>query len=217
MAGPVLIIDSDEIERRLLSRLLKNGCFQVIEAATGVEGLFRVLDEAPVLVLLAEEVPPLEATDLVTVIHRLTGVPVIVIGGGGDPDEIEALDNGADFYVRRPLKGRVLLARVRSLLRRNAGASAHTNGLTVSTTRLTRTEQRLMVCLAAEGGRPVPARRLAAAVWGRDSSLDAVKFYVWRLRRKLGPASSLSIDVLRGVGYRLRRTEAPSSEELTAI
>ncbi len=64
MAEPILVVDTDDIERRRLSAAFEHEGFSVVEAASGVEGLFQLLEITPLLILLAEEVPPLEAADL---------------------------------------------------------------------------------------------------------------------------------------------------------
>ncbi len=97
MAEVVLIVDPDEVERQHLQRTFAvEGCY-VVEAGGAIEGLLEALEQEPILILLAEEVPPLQAGDLLPVLRRLTESPIIVIGNGGDPDEVAALDLGADF------------------------------------------------------------------------------------------------------------------------
>ncbi len=218
MAEPILLVDTNDVERRRLSRALEQAGFRVVEAASGVEGLFQVLESAPVLILLAEEVPPLEAADLLMVLRRISDAPLIIIGRGGDPEEVAALEDGADFYARRPFSPEVLLARARALLRRyrrSTGMATADQAVRINGS-LTPTERRLLVCLAAHDGRPVAAKQLVVDVWGRKASASSVKFYVWRLRRKL-EGSGLRLQALPAVGYRLVRDGAGASPGKVAV
>lgn len=203
----VLIIDADDLERRCLSQMFRQARFDIVEAAASVEGLFQILESDPALILLAEEMPPLQAADLLTVLRHLTDAPIVVIGSGGGPDEVTALDDGADYYIRRPLSRAVLLARSRALLRRRHGGSRrtkHSRGARSLREGLTSTERRLLVCLAAHYGRPAAPERVIAEAWNGRVTPGAVKFYVWRLRQKL-QGSDLRIQSLASLGYRLVR------------
>lgn len=122
MVGVVLIIDPDELERRRLQRAFADADLELVEAGSAIEGLFETLERDPLLILLAEQVPPLEAGELLLVLRRISGAPIIVIGGGDEPDEASALDLGADFYLRRPFGAQVAVARARALLRRCRGS-----------------------------------------------------------------------------------------------
>jgi DNA-binding response OmpR family regulator len=127
----VLLIDPDELERRRLQRAFAGEGIELLEAETAIEGLFETLERDPMLILLAEQVPPLEAGELLLVLRRITGAPVIVIGSGDEPEESSALDLGADFYLRRPFGDKVALARARSLIRRYRGSPRNGNGRSV--------------------------------------------------------------------------------------
>lgn len=206
MPETILVVDLDDIERERLCRLFQQEGYNILEATTSVEALLQVLESAPRLIILAEEMPPLEAADLLAVLRRLTDAPVIVIGSGGDPGEVIALEEGADFYVRRPFSSQVLLARARALIRRyHDSPGLPTSRYPVrALAGLTPTERSLLVCLAAHDGKPIPAQQLVLEVWAGSATISSVKFYVWRLRRKLQEADcGLRLQSLPAVGYRL--------------
>lgn len=208
----LVIIDSDEAERRSIAASLTSAGFETLEASGSVEGLLQVLDSAPELVILAEEMPPLQAADLLVILQRAADAPIIVIGGGGDPEEIAALESGADSYVRRGASLPLLRARARALLRRYprpGDPAAYLGPVPIS---LTATEKRLMTYLSIHGGRPVSLEDLRVEVWGERAGTDAVKYCLRRLRHKLktkprGP----ELLCIRGIGYRLVPSPALSS------
>jgi len=205
MAETVLIIDPEELERRRLHHAFAVAGLEVIEAGSAIEGLFETLERDPNLILLAEEVPPLEAGDLLLVLRRITTSPVIVIGSGGEPDEVVTLDLGADFYLRRPFSGRELIARARALLRRHR-ASARNRGRSdfAGPAALTTTDKRVLACLIAHRGQPVTLSDVIAESYGGTVSKTAAKVALWRLRQKLTDGGLRLVTHPR-VGYRLMR------------
>lgn len=207
MSRVTILIDQDDWERRSISQALRDAGWKVREASSSVQGLVDVLEEKPALIVLAAEMPPLEATELLAILRRLTAAPVILIGSGGDPEELKAIEQGADSYLRRPFGPGLLLARALALSRRYReppnGSSAPEN----TTLHLTKTEQRLHACLTAHGQRLVSQRELLLEVWGGAATIESVKFYVRRLRQKLNGNGHSELQTVRGVGHRLVHLE----------
>lgn len=202
----LVIIDADEAERRRLAIALTSAGFEALEASASVGGLLRVLDSNPDLIILAEEMPPLRAADLLVILTRASNAPIVVIGRGGEPEETDALESGADAYLRRGLSFRLFSARVRALLRRHTGTDGLASQIlgNPAPVYLTVTERRLLVCLSNHDGRPVSLKELGLQVWGGTVGADDVKFYLRRLRRKLQKEPcGLAVLCIRGVGYRL--------------
>jgi DNA-binding response OmpR family regulator len=151
---------------------------------------------------------------------RRAGVrtPILMLTAkDGDLDEAEALDTGADDYLRKPFSFAVLVARIHALVRRaTLGGPAP---LQVGDLRLdlrarramqgdvevvlTAREFQLLTFLVRHAGRVVSKRDILAGVWedGYEGDPNVVEVYVARLRRKLG--SVPPIETLRGMGYRL--------------
>ena len=114
-----LIIDAAENRRELLVPLKKAG-FRVLEATTSGDGAKCALDNSPRIVVVAEEMMPMEGVDLLPVLRRITDLPIIAIGSGGEMAMVQALLQGADVYLARPVNIQEFMARIRSLLRRYA-------------------------------------------------------------------------------------------------
>ena len=114
-----LIIDADERRRELLVPLKQAG-FRVLEATTSGDGAKHALDNSPRIVVVAEEMTPLDGVDLLPVIRRLTDLPIIAIGSGGEMAMVQALLQGADVYLTRPVNIQEFIARIQALLRRYA-------------------------------------------------------------------------------------------------
>ena len=190
MVQTVLLIDTDEEERTSLARFLQQAGANVVEASSGSQGLFEVLEEGPDIVLLAEQVPPLRGDEVVTVLRRLSDVPIVMLGSGGDPEEGAALERGADAYLRRPWRQAELTARIRSLFRRYRGQSSQheeqPSREEQTPVYLTDKEKRLLACLAASAGSTTQDALLEA--WGEPTCWDTVSLCLRRVRRKLEDA-----------------------------
>ena len=139
----------------------------------------------------------------------------------GEWDQIEALDTGADDYVTKPFSFQVLLARLRSLLRRGATerpaklvvGDLELDPATKVVTRagevitLTSRELSLLEFLMRRRGEVVTKSDILAHVWDYafEGDPNIVEVYVGRLRRKVDrPFDRADIETLRGSGYRLR-------------
>ncbi len=95
----------------------------MIEADRPITGLLSLVHKSPDAVLMAEEIPPYDAADLLPLFRRLGDAPLIVLGTGDEGDEIEMLEAGADDYVRWPINRPLLVARVSAAIRRYRGGS----------------------------------------------------------------------------------------------
>ena len=121
-----LIIDVDESRQNVVGALEDAG-FRVIVALESGEGLKHTLDDSPRIVIVGEEMPLVEGVELLPVLRRLTDAPIIALGHGGEMALVQALLQGADIYLTRPVNLREFMARIRALLRRY-GAARGLNG-----------------------------------------------------------------------------------------
>ncbi len=144
-------------------------------------------------------------------------VPVLMLTAkDGEYDEADGLDYGADDYLTKPFSFVVLLARLRALLRREAGPrptaltvgpvsldpAAHRVTLDGAEVSVSRREFLVLEHLLRAHPAVVSKESILDAVWGTPDETDAniVEVYIGYLRRKLGRAR---IETVRGVGYRM--------------
>ena len=230
-----LLLVDDDAEIRSSVRLgfeLQWHDVEVLEAATGADGVRLVEERRPDLVLLDVGLPDIDGYAVLREIRAFSAVPVIMLTARDEPiDTVRALEAGADDHVGKPYDHLELTARVRAVLRRlDLKAPATTvgayrrGGLEVDTAArearvdgrrvlLTATEWRLLELLVANAGWVVPHERIASRVWGRDdpADLESLRVFVRRLRAKLGDdaAAPRYIETMRGVGYRMLGGEEP--------
>lgn len=157
---------------------------------------------------------------------RAEGVttPVLMLTAKtGDLDESEALDTGADDYLRKPFSYEVLVSRIRALVRRS-GRSAdrilRAGSLRIDTAtgevdregeriELSARELAVLTSLASRAGRVVSKQTLYDEAWGseRDHRSNVIEVYVSYLRSKVDePFGVKTIETVRGQGYRLLDT-----------
>ncbi len=224
-----LLLVDDDADIRASVRLgfeLQWRDVEVVEAASGADGLRLVEDSRPDLVLLDVGLPDLDGYAVLREIRAFSAVPVIMLTARDEPiDKVRGLEAGADDYVGKPFDHLELMARVRAVLRRLdlkapvGRTTAYRNGaleidlearearLEGRGLRLTAMEWRVLEVLAAHAGWVVPHDRLLARAWGREdpADIDSLRVIVGRLRAKVGDDVTLPryIETVRGLGYRL--------------
>jgi sigma-B regulation protein RsbU (phosphoserine phosphatase) len=102
----ILLIDDDANVRRSISAFLSDSGFQIIEAATGTEGVSLFQNAKPDLVVCDLKMLDMDGLDVITeVVSKSANIPVIVISAGGEiADAVQALRLGAADYLMKPIK-----------------------------------------------------------------------------------------------------------------
>jgi len=213
----ILLIEGDQGLNQMVAQGLGEAGFKVVTASDTAAGLKAVYDTHPDMVIMDEELPPLDSASVCAQIYRMCHIPIIVVVDARK-STARCLDVGADACLTKPLSLRLLLARVRSLFRRyltrpgydfppgiEMDTEKHQVNLGDNTIELTPTEFRLFSCLVLNGDRLVPYPELAVGVWGKEEiSPGGFKFYISCLRKKLANGGDSDFNLLnqRGVGFR---------------
>ncbi|MFA3873465.1 response regulator [Streptomyces sp. MMCC 100] len=222
----VLIIEDDRAVRDGVLLALRRQGHEVAAAATGEDGLEQLRSFRPEAVVLDLMLPGMSGLEVCRRIRAHDQVPIIMATArGDDTDIVVGLESGADDYVVKPVRARVLDARIRAVLRRVGSASddqgtprtEHHGDLVIDRAGLTVTHQgrpvalgpselRLLLTLSASAGQVFSRQQLLEAVWEHNYHGDArlVDACVKRLRSKIGevPGSPRYVHTVRGFGYR---------------
>ncbi|GAA3354546.1 response regulator transcription factor [Saccharopolyspora gregorii] len=217
----MLLIEDDPAVRRGLELGLSQQGHQVHGVETGEAGLDRLRADPPDVVVLDLMLPGMNGFEVCRRIRAGGELPVIVLTARGDDiDVVAGLEAGADDYVVKPVRARVLEARLRAVLRRTARPQADLErhdrlsidraALLVAKdgepVRLTPTELRLLLELSASPGRVHSRQQLLESVWEHGYLGDSrlVDACVQRLRAKIEdePAAPAYVQTVRGFGYR---------------
>jgi PAS domain S-box-containing protein len=129
MSARILIVDDEPINLQITRRTLEKAGFEVIEAATGEDGLFSARSQMPDLLLLDVNLPDISGIEVCRQIKddpALNGVFVVMFSATSTDSDSQAtgLEFGADGYIARPIGSRELVARVEAMLRIRAADEA---------------------------------------------------------------------------------------------
>jgi len=236
----ILAIDDDPLLLELITQSLKKGGYEVIIASDGQEGLRVLAEQKPHLVVLDIMLPSMDGWEVCRRIRKVSTIPIIMLTArGSHSDVVRGLQVGADDYLVKPFHPEELLARVLAVLRRVAmpppthkaplrfgqGALVIDPSERLVTMKgeavdLTRTEFDLLLFMAYRPGRILTTEIIFENVWPYDAeaNLESVKWYVWRLRKKIEKDSSNPQYIIteRGVGYRFVPNYGLAEAELNA-
>jgi two-component system response regulator RstA len=226
----ILLVEDDRKLAAVVIEFLNGKGFWVEHEAKGFRAAERIVSEQPDLVILDLLLPGLSGLDVCRRARPGYRGPILMLTALGDElDEVAGLEVGADDYLTKPVRPRVLLARIHALLRRTpsyspglaaerraefelvelgtlsidkAGRTAHLGRHLLE---LTSTEFELLEYLARRTGQVISreqiSRDLRGMEWdGLDRSID---IRITRLRRKLGDCGKNPkvIKTIRGEGY----------------
>lgn len=223
----ILIIEDEQDIIELLTYNLEQEGYQMFFSTSGEEALTMVHQKNPDLILLDLMLPGVDGLEVCRNLKQndsTRNIPIIMLTAKSeDSDVITGLEMGADDYVPKPFSPKVLVARIRSVLRRNAPPAAATQEQIINIhdiyidiskhqvicggkeITLSATEFSILVFLARNPGWVFSRGQIIGAVKGEDYPVTerSVDVQILGLRKKLGVMGKY-IQTVRGVGYRLQ-------------
>ena len=226
----ILAVDDESSILDLLNFNLEKEGFNFISAEDGEEGINKVLNEKPDLLLLDVMIPKMDGLSVCKKIRQENiNIPIIMLSARGEEiDKVLGLEIGADDYITKPFSPREVIARIKANLRKfdkNKSVEeeqknqiavgslildldkfeAIVRGTTV--TDLTRREFEVLKFLAQKPGQIVTRETLLEKVWGYEyyGDIRTVDVTVRRIREKIDKKTSNPEIIItkRGVGYYL--------------
>ncbi|MDR2991790.1 MAG: response regulator transcription factor [Burkholderiaceae bacterium] len=223
---PLLIIDDDQRLSGMVSEYLSQSGYTVERAYEGAAGLAALQHNQYDLVILDLMLPDMDGLDVCRQIRALpiqaSNVPVLMLTAKGDPmDRVIGLELGADDYLSKPFEPRELLARVRTILRRNGNAPAPSSAMRFGALEidpgarratlngelimLTSYQFDLLVALAEHAGHVLSRDQIMEQVRGREmESFDrSIDVHIGRIRSAIetDAKNPKRILTVRGMGY----------------
>lgn len=219
----ILVVDDEASIRRSLKVNLESRGYMVDAVETGEKAMKAFENRRPDLLILDLLMPGMRGIDVVRKLRAVSTIPIIVLSAiGEETEKVKALELGADDYMTKPFGMEELFARIRSLLRRAAGATSAApvfvaGDLSVNFDRrevtldgqlvkLTPTEYDLLKYMIEHAGKVLTHRMLLQEIWGQAyvDQAQYLRVFVGQLRKKIEkhPGRPRFILTDPGVGYR---------------
>lgn len=225
MNPDILLVDDDESLNRLVHQYLTNQGLGVRIVTDGEQAIEQILSTNPDLVILDIMLPGADGLSVCRAVRPGYAGPILMLTAlGDDIDEVAGLETGADDYLAKPVRPRVLLARIRALLRRNAASettTTHQETISVGDIAISRSamsvqksghaisltdsEFDLLWLLMSKAGQILSRDDINQQLRGLEhDGLDrTIDLRISRLRKKLDddPKEPTIIKSVRGKGY----------------
>ena len=216
----LLLVDDEPDILEILSYPLKNEGFQVHTANNGLEAIKLAKDIRPHLIVLDVMMPEMDGIEACEIIRKDPKISNTLItflsARGEDYSKIAGFNAGADDYITKPIKPKVLVSKVKSLLRRISSKKSQlveTKNLIIDRSTymvkvnnkeiyLPRKEFELLFLLASEPGKVYKRNIILESVWGKDVIVGdrTIDVHMRKLREKIG---NHYFKTVKGVGYKL--------------
>jgi two-component system, OmpR family, alkaline phosphatase synthesis response regulator PhoP len=220
-AATILIVDDEEDILDLLEYNFEQEGYRVLRATDGDQALHIATYEIPDLVLLDIMMPKMDGVSTCMAMRATPGLEnigiIFLTARSEEYSEVAGFDAGADDYIHKPIKPRVLRSRVKAMLRRNQGSTqpdpnvirihdlevvrdeyvVRCKGKSIA---LPRKEFEVFYFLASRPGKVYSREDLLVRIWDNVHVTDrTVDVHVRKLREKIG---AHYIVTIKGVGYK---------------
>ncbi len=215
----ILLVEDEENLRRIVASYLRRENFTVVEATDGQEALERFAEDEFCLLILDLMLPKLNGFEVCNQVRNQSKVPILILTArDGESDELHGFQCGADEYIAKPFSPDILIARIKSLLKRCdllLENEVVIDGLTINYRQrtacyagqrliLTPKEFDLLYYLVNNQNIALSREQILDAVWGMDYFGDTrtVDTHIKCIRSKLGDFGK-RIQTIRKFGYKL--------------
>ena len=216
----ILLVDDEPDILEIISYSLKNAGYNIYTATNGVEAVEQASKIEPHLIILDVMMPEMDGIEACEVIRKKEKIKNTLItflsARGEDYSQIAGFNAGADDYLTKPIKPKILLSKVKSLLRRISidqdeiielegliiDRSSYKISLSGNELNLPRKEFELLYLLASRPGKVFKREYILESVWGKDVVVGdrTIDVHIRKLREKIGNAF---FETVKGVGYKL--------------
>ena len=213
----ILIVDDEPDILEFLSYNVRKEGYKVFTASNGLEALRLVQQINPSLILLDVMMPKMDGIETCQVIRKDLNMvqPIIAFLTARTEDyaQIAGFEAGADDYINKPIRPRLLISKIESLLRRNKNKQNSSDKLIIDRDRfvveiegkelqLPKKEFELLELLASRPGKVFNRDQILAVVWGNDTIVGerTIDVHIRKLREKIDEDV---FKTIKGVGYKI--------------
>ena len=217
----ILLVDDEPDILEIVGYNLSNEGYKVITAKNGAEGVKKAKKEGPQLIILDVMMPEMdgiEACEQIRAIPELKDVVITFLTARGeDYSQVAGFDAGADDYITKPIKPKVLVSKVKALLRRYKEEDKQDNVVKIGHLTIDRDEYKILLkdteivlprkefellsLLTSKPGKVFKRDEILDKVWGNEVVVGGrtIDVHIRKLREKIGDKS---FKTVKGVGYK---------------
>ncbi|PCH77154.1 MAG: DNA-binding response regulator [Flavobacteriaceae bacterium] len=223
----ILLVDDEPDILEIVGYNLKSEGYTIATATNGLEAVKRARSFQPHLILLDIMMPEMDGIEACEKIRQIKGFEKVLIvfftARGEDYSQVAGFDAGADDYITKPIKPKVLISKVKGLLRRMVESEEQKNQVKVGNIiidrdeymivkdgrkfSLPRKEFELFSLLASKPGKVFKRDDILDKVWGSEVVVGGrtIDVHIRKLREKIGEKN---FKTVKGVGYKFIINEA---------
>ncbi len=216
----ILLVDDEPDILEIVGYNLSNEGYQVLTAENGLEAVNKAKKEIPHLIILDVMMPEMDGIEACEIIRKNPDLKDTIItfltARGEDYSQVAGFDAGADDYITKPIKPKVLVSKVKALLRRFKGQEVDNTvkigDLVINRDEykiildgkeiiLPRKEFELLSLLASKPGKVFKRDEILDKVWGNEVVVGGrtIDVHIRKLREKIGDDC---FKTVKGVGYK---------------
>ncbi len=217
----ILLVDDEPDILEIVGYNLSTEGYQISTAKNGVEAVKKAKKEKPQLIILDVMMPEMDGIEACEQIRKLPDQEKTIItfltARGEDYSQVAGFDAGADDYITKPIKPKVLVSKVKALLRRLKEDEESSNIISIGKLVINRDEYKVLLngneiilprkefellsLLASKPGRVFKRDEILDKVWGNEVVVGGrtIDVHIRKLREKIGDES---FKTVKGVGYK---------------
>lgn len=220
----ILLVDDEQDILEIVGYNLSQEGYQIVTASNGKEAIAKAKKEHPQLIIMDVMMPEMDGMEACENIRKIPELQDTIItfltARSEDYSQVAGFDAGADDYIAKPIKPKVLVSKVQALLRRLKGVEgvSSTTTLTVSNIEINREEYKiikegeeiilprkefeLFYLLATKPGKVFTREEILDKVWGNEVVVGGrtIDVHIRKLREKIGDSF---FKTIKGVGYKI--------------
>ena len=218
----ILLVDDEQDILEIVGYNLAQEGYQIITAVNGKEAVAKAKKELPQLIIMDVMMPEMDGMEACENIRKIPELSNVIItfltARSEDYSQVAGFDAGADDYITKPIKPKLLVSKVKALLRRLKAEDQNSETLNVSgieinreeykivkdgvAIRLPRKEFELFYLLATKPGKVFKREEILDKVWGNEVVVGGrtIDVHIRKLREKIGDDL---FKTIKGVGYKL--------------
>lgn len=217
----ILLVDDEQDILEIVGYNLSQEGYKIVTASNGKEAIAVAKKELPQLIIMDVMMPEMDGMEACENIRKLPELKDVIItfltARSEDYSQVAGLDAGADDYIAKPIKPKLLISKVKALLRRLKDDTAAVDNIVVGGIQINREEYKIVMddkeivlprkefelfyLLASKPGKVFKREEILDKVWGNEVIVGGrtIDVHIRKLREKIGEDL---FKTIKGVGYK---------------